>query len=278
MKTVILESALKELTLKDMNNYLHPKTPGWYAKRGIPLRRGYLFSGLPGTGKTSFCLALAGVFGLTIHILSLNDASLTEEDLNMLFSKLPPRCIVLLEDIDTAGLSRSGNKSDSPSVEGGLYKSRKQGISLSGLLNAIDGVASQEGRVLIMTTNAPEKLDQALVRPGRVDLHIKFNKATCAQAQEQFVIMFQRDEKGPMSRASPGAQGNQHRHDFPDNTVNEDQLRIAAKEFGSKIPEGQLSPAQIQGFLIQHRDDPMRAVREVADWVEETRNGSLQLL
>jgi chaperone BCS1 len=130
---------------------------------------------------------------------------------------LPRRCVVLLEDIDTAGLrrpaeelSKSGaeKKADDGSKESkdkeapsndwkvsdlakALKKDSssddKKGISLSGLLNAIDGVASHEGRVLIMTTNVPESLDEALIRPGRVDLQVGFTNATREQARELFI-------------------------------------------------------------------------------------------
>ncbi|KAK0651827.1 BCS1 N terminal-domain-containing protein [Cercophora newfieldiana] len=221
MNTVVLDEKQKVAVLSDMNEYLHPATPRWYAARGIPLRRGYLFHGPPGTGKTSLSFALAGVFGLDIHVISLLDPSLTEEDLSALFSSLPRRCVVLLEDIDTAGLSRpddskpedgkqSGKKGakdgskdkDDWSVSDLARELRKQGdstekkgISLSGLLNAIDGVASHEGRVLIMTTNKPESLDDALIRPGRVDMQVAFNNATRQQALELFVRMYEAESK-----------------------------------------------------------------------------------
>ncbi|KAF2754659.1 P-loop containing nucleoside triphosphate hydrolase protein [Pseudovirgaria hyperparasitica] len=215
METVSLDKEQKARIVADINEYLHPASPRWYASRGIPWRRGYLFHGPPGTGKSSLSFALAGLFGLDIYVISLLEPTLTEGDLNRLFSNLPRRCIVLLEDIDTAGLlrdeksdkdedtSRTASDDDAQltakdlakalktaSRKGGKTDDAKQGISLSGLLNAIDGVASHEGRVLVMTTNHPEKLDEALIRPGRVDLQVQFSLATHEQMRDIFVRMY----------------------------------------------------------------------------------------
>ena len=132
-----------------------------------------------------------------------------------LFSSLPRRCVVLLEDIDSAGLIKrqeEGEKSAKPADDAAakigaeLSKALKdasenngkgkknKGISLSGLLNAIDGVASHEGRVLVMTTNCPEKLDEALIRPGRIDIKVGFTMATRSQISELFTRMYSPDD------------------------------------------------------------------------------------
>ena len=79
----------------------------WYYDRGIPYRRGYLLHGPPGSGKTSFVLALAGHLDFNICVLSLSDSGMTDDRLNHLLTQAPPRSIILLEDIDAAFNHRS---------------------------------------------------------------------------------------------------------------------------------------------------------------------------
>jgi chaperone BCS1 len=158
VRTVSLDKRQKARIILDINEYLQPATTRWYAMRGIPYRRGYLFHGPPGTGKTSLSFALAGIFGLSIYCLSLSETGLTESHLATLFGNLPERCIVLLEDVDAAGLEREGEALAtrfSPQVEAGsvlradllaqrMRSRNRSSISLAGLLNIIDGAASQE--------------------------------------------------------------------------------------------------------------------------------------
>ncbi|KAG9245945.1 BCS1 N terminal-domain-containing protein [Calycina marina] len=313
MNTVVLDTERKFQVLDDINGYLNPETARWYANRGIPYRRGYLFHGPPGTGKTSLTFAIAGVFGLDIHVVSLLEPTLTEEELGMLFTNLPARCIVLLEDIDTAGLMRNDPAADeeasksNPVEDKGLdvrtltralkkanEDDRKQGISLSGLLNVIDGVASHEGRVLVMTTNHPEKLDKALIRDGRIDYQIEFGNTTELQVQELFKRMYAADVPQPNidfnTPASPlknkninVAEGTDLEQSSPPTSTmakvcdekagnveanSPEELIELAKAFAAYIPDDLLSPAEVQGFLLKKKREPRKAVAEVEEWVE----------
>ncbi|KAI9716422.1 MAG: hypothetical protein M1812_005317 [Candelaria pacifica] len=225
LSTVVLDEWQKQAFINDIKEYLHPMCRRWYSNRGIPYRRGYLFHGPPGTGKTSLCFSIAGIFGLKIYVVSLNSKSLTEDGLASLFQTLPSRCIVLLEDIDTAGMTNkrssdtelpkddpaskvdavvSGDKPSDPA-----NPTTQQGISLSALLNIIDGVASSEGRILVMTTNHIEKLDKALLRPGRVDMNIAFGFANPATIRGLFTAIYTRLEGDyPLSTLTPEKQQN----------------------------------------------------------------------
>jgi chaperone BCS1 len=130
-----------------------------YGDCGIPYRRGYLFYGPPGTGKTSLSAALAGHLRCELYLINLSANNMSDGRLHQLFLRLPLKCVVVLEDVDAAGLGRERKAppmADSgPDRTDGNHPLMRQfhgdgGVTLSGLLNAIDGNASQEGRLLIM--------------------------------------------------------------------------------------------------------------------------------
>lgn len=255
LETINMDEDSKRDIIKDVDAYMHPSARHFYGSRGIPFRRGYLFHGPPGTGKTSFSLALAGHCKLDLYMLSLANGSLEEDDLNRMFALLPPRCVVLLEDIDSAGIKRESSDDDDDEIP--HYRSGRS-ISLSGLLNAIDGTSSQEGRILIMTSNQPEKLDPALVRPGRIDKKVFFGYINKPSAKQLFMRMF--SSVGREDGADIGLA-------LIDEKV--EDLQSLANRFAQSIPEEKLTPAELQGFLLAHRSSPTSAVEEVAAWVEE---------
>ena len=150
--------------------------------------------------------SLAGELGLDVYIISLSRASLDDTSLITLIAELPKRCIAIMEDIDAAfhhGLTRNlqdesdtAGKQEQTNDDGEREKERASvssplsRVTLSGLLNALDGVGAQEGRILYATTNRYSALDPALCRPGRMDLHVQFRLASRYQAQELFKCFY----------------------------------------------------------------------------------------
>jgi chaperone BCS1 len=314
--TVVLDEDVKKSLLEDMRDYLHPYTRRWYSNRGIPYRRGYLLYGPPGTGKSSLSFAIAGYFKLKIYIVSLNSLAMNEENLGTLFTELPKQCVVLLEDIDTAGLTHTRDNPSTTEEAKPLVTIVPTGtnptslpppssggrISLSALLNIIDGVASQEGRILIMTTNHLEKLDEALIRPGRVDMTVKFDLANTHMITTIFRSIFAtlegdippsaKGRKIPIrtpTKLSPIEISNgqtvasklieeekkrvedELKEFLARKKIEEEKVHKLGEEIATLIPSMTFSPAEIQGYFLKHKRQPEVAVREAAAWVERMK-------
>lgn len=104
LPSVVLDAGVAEKLLNDLEHFVDHCE--WYLARGIPYRRGYLLHGPPGTGKTSFIMALAGLFSLNICILNLSEKWLTDEVFNQLLCNAPQNSVFLLEDVDAAFINR----------------------------------------------------------------------------------------------------------------------------------------------------------------------------
>ena len=232
LDSVVLDEGVKERILKDVTDFM--SRGKWYAERGIPYRRGILLHGPPGSGKSSFIQALAGSLDYNICVLNLSERGMTDDKLNHLLVNAPERSFILLEDVDAAFSGR--NQSD----ETGFTAN----VTFSGLLNAVDGVASSTSqRILFMTTNHIEKLDPALIRPGRVDLKELLGDATAYQVQTLF------------SRFYAGSLPAQELQSLEDKLVEQMQEDQPA-----------ISMAALQGHFIRH--DARTAVAEWNTLVE----------
>ncbi|PPJ52691.1 hypothetical protein CBER1_10827 [Cercospora berteroae] len=223
--SVVLEEGLSDRILHDVQDFLNART--WYLDRGIPYRRGYLLYGPPGTGKTSFVQALAGELDFNIAMLSLSQRGLTDDKLNHLLLNLPARTLVLLEDADAAFANRR-------QVDGDGYAGAN--VTYSGLLNALDGVASAEERIILMTTNHIDRLDDALIRPGRVDMTLYLGNATEWQMARLWDRFY--------ADKDPSGEGRQ-------------RFLQRAKELDLT---GNVSTAALQGLFLYNKDDVEGAI------------------
>lgn len=152
--SVVLTTGQMERIQADMKRFLDAEAS--YVSRGIPYHRGYMLYGPPGTGKTSVVRALAAHFGMDLWYGQLGDLS-KDSSLISVVNQVGPRSILLLEDVDVFHAAKSRDDDG-------------EGLSMAGLLNALDGVATPHGLITFLTTNDIDVIDEALLRPGRVDL------------------------------------------------------------------------------------------------------------
>uniref|UniRef100_A0A6C0EUI2 AAA+ ATPase domain-containing protein n=1 Tax=viral metagenome TaxID=1070528 RepID=A0A6C0EUI2_9ZZZZ len=197
----------------------------WYSDNGIPYTLGLMLYGLPGCGKTSLIKAVSGVSHRHIINIKLHKYVTKTQMENLFFNEtinIVQNCrnesviipieqrVYLFEDLDSDDtdilLDRSemtGYVKDdifNPIEDKYAYQQKKEEkekeevfsnekLTLSCLLNLLDGVLEAPGRIVIMTTNYINKLDSALIRPGRIDLICEFKKCTNDSIIE-FIEMF----------------------------------------------------------------------------------------
>jgi mitochondrial chaperone BCS1 len=189
LDSVVLQPGEKEHLVEDVTNFRASKLR--YARLGIPYHRGYLLYGPPGTGKTSLVSALAAHFGLSIYVVNLADFS--DRTLVNAVNQVPANSVLLFEDIDCAK-SGKAREPESPNASNGTQTEKgsaaMNGVTLSGLLNALDGFHAPANVLFVMTTNHIEVLDAALLRPGRIDYRLFLGKATGRQKIELYRRFF----------------------------------------------------------------------------------------
>ncbi|XP_052203896.1 AAA-ATPase At2g18193-like isoform X2 [Diospyros lotus] len=170
-QTLAMDPALKEELMADLDRFVRRRQ--FYQQVGKVWKRGYLLYGPPGTGKSSLIAAMANY--LKFHVYDLELTSLRHNsDLRRALLRTTSRSIIVIEDIDcSADFESRRNKNTAP----GQLDSQ---LTLSGLLNFADGIWSNcgDGRIIVFTTNHKDRLDPALLRPGRMDLHIHMSYCT----------------------------------------------------------------------------------------------------
>lgn len=173
LESVVLKQGQVDKLVKDFEIFLESEDV--YGRASQPWHRGYLFWGAPGTGKTSLARALANHLGISTYYLPLSDLD-KDADLISLVSQVEPESMLLLEDVDV--FHAMTERSDEGS-----------GTTLSAMLNTLDGVWTPHGLITVMTTNDRDRLDDALIRAGRIDVDEEFTLLDRDQA-ERLAIYF----------------------------------------------------------------------------------------
>jgi mitochondrial chaperone BCS1 len=192
LESVILKPNEKEDLVEDIGQFRASRER--YATLGIPYHRGYLLYGPPGTGKTSLVSGLAAKFGMSIYAVNLTE--LNDQKLKRAVSAVPEDSVILFEDIDCMKVGGRRPEADSwtgksPGTTGERGDSTDRfGVTLSGLLNVLDGFHAPENVLFLMTTNRIEALDPALLRPGRIDYKLILGEATESQKTELYRRFF----------------------------------------------------------------------------------------
>lgn len=218
LDTVCLAGDTVDQIKRDIEEFLSEEK--LYAQQGVPYQRGYGLEGPPGTGKTSLIVALASHFNYTLCPINIGRSGLEDDQLSGLFMNVPDRAIVVLEDIDGAFVGRK--------PAGDHIK-----VTFSGLLNAINGVTSKHGRILVVTTNHVDQLDPALIREGRIDRWFRLDYADDDQIRRLFLKF------------------------YPDSPLADRFVEIAAKR---KRP---IAPSRLQELMLRNKRDPQGALDEL---------------
>lgn len=217
--TVVLTEGVAETLFEDLRVFLDSESE--YELLGMPWHKGFLLYGPPGSGKTSIAQAMATTFDMDIYWLPVGDL---EDDgaLLRLISSVPSRCLLLLEDIDVLPAAHQRETNDQ--VQPG------QGATLTGLLNALDGVVTPHGLITVMTTNREDVLDDALKRACRVSREIELGPLGVDDLQRLIEMLTGR------------------------------RLRWMPVGF-------EAMPAEIVNIVQQHMHDKSAALAAIAEWV-----------
>lgn len=308
--SVALDKMHGELLRRDLESFVASR--GFYSRIGMPYRRGYLFSGRPGTGKTSLVQAISAAFSRDLYYLDLKNIK-DNASLQSAFSTVPRNGIIVLEDVDAQSTIVHRRLPGSPSPKLQLVIGHKQpsldgetgsldeelsdddmvpvstrtrgkgrdrrsqgpskkgmssgslfGPTLSALLNCLDGYAMNEGVIVVMTSNHPELLDPALIRPGRVDMHLELGYCSHFQLRQMFSTVIGCSSEDIKRPASPDSDAS-----GSDTT----ETALAPELDLVDVPEKVIPPCDAMRIMVLHRDRPWEISGKLRSRAKELLEG-----
>ncbi|CAA7048776.1 unnamed protein product [Microthlaspi erraticum] len=249
--TLAMDPEKKKRIMEDLREFANGQA--FYQKTGRAWKRGYLLYGPPGTGKSSLIAAMANHLGYDIYDLELTEVQ-NNSELRKLLMKTSSKSLIVIEDIDCSinltnrGKVKKRNGFYDPDLingSGSMEDPPGSSVTLSGLLNFTDGLWSCCGseRIFVFTTNHVEKLDSALLRSGRMDVHV--HMGFCGfEALKILLRNYLRVEEGEMDG-------------------------VVLREMEGCVEEAEITPADVSEVLIRNRSDAGKAVRELVGVLKE---------
>jgi chaperone BCS1 len=226
LKTIYIDESIKSKILDDVLNFLKPEVEDEYNAFGIPYKKIYLLTGSPGSGKTSLIKALCNEINYNLGMLTITKETTNTTLLNA-FKYIDPKSIILIEDIDCLFNKRQATNDNAQ-------------ITFSNLINIMDGVLTKSGTIIFITTNHPDQLDSALLRPGRIDMILQINLPKKDEIEKLFIDL--------MSRY-----------------LDKETIKTDFDRFYDTIYKRKLSMSAIVNFLFTYKDKYMENISELID-------------
>jgi hypothetical protein len=226
LKTIYIDESIKSKILDDVLNFIKPEVEDEYNAFGIPYKKIYLLTGSPGSGKTSLIKALCNEINYNLGMLTITKETTNTTLLNA-FKYTDPKSIILIEDIDCLFNKRQATNDNAQ-------------ITFSNLINIMDGVLTKSGTIIFITTNHPEQLDNALLRPGRIDMILQINLPKKDEIEKLFIDL--------MSRY-----------------FDKETIKTNFDRFYDTIYKRKLSMSAIVNFLFTYKDKYMENISELID-------------
>ena len=221
LSTIYVDENIKSQLKNDITNFIDSESE--YEKFGIPYKRTYMITGVPGSGKTSIIKALCNEFDRNLCILSVNKDFDNSTILNA-FKNMREKSFLLIEDIDC--LFEKREHKDNPL------------ITFSSFINVLDGVLYKHGLICFITTNHPERLDHAILRSGRMDLILKIDYPSKTDIKRLFI-------------------------DLNTKTSSQSVIEKECDRFIEKISGKNITMSAIVNFLFKYRIDAMKNINEL---------------
>lgn len=240
---IVLPDKDKENIIIDIENFYSEENKQFYNKISKKFHRGYLFWGIPGTGKTSLISLIASHFDMKIYTFNISNLYSTTI-IQKAITSIPGKSIVLFEDIDRYDLfnkekkktnaEKSTKDKSNPLFDIDASPNKNSFVSYNNMLQILDGIYTPEDCIIILTCNNINDIDDVFLRSGRIDYNIEFKYASKEQARKMFKLF------------------------FSDHNESEDVLNEFANKFAQSIPDN-ITTSQIQNHLLNYRKDIIQA-------------------